>query len=132
MREAGRRVHDVPAIKTPDALHALRTFRDLFDDCHHRRSDALFELTDAVLSADGVPSPIHLSLQTSYRRGWGSPYAALRRGRIDTEALRELLVRHPLGGGDGGKPPVYAVDVSVWPRCDAESSPDLGFCIPIF
>ena len=39
--------------------------------------------------------------------------------------MRELLVRHPLAGS--GTPPVYAVDVSVWPRCDAESSPERGF-----
>jgi hypothetical protein len=53
----------------------------------HRRADALFELTDAILSAHSVPSPVHLSLQASHRRGWGSLYAALDRGRIDTEAL---------------------------------------------
>jgi DDE superfamily endonuclease len=35
-----------------------------------------------------------------------------------------LLARHPLAGGD---PPVYAVDVSVWPRSDAECSPERGF-----
>jgi hypothetical protein len=51
-------------------------------------------------------------------------YAALDRGRIDVAALRDLLAGHPLTGGD---PPVYAVDVSVWPRCDAECSPLRGF-----
>ncbi|MGE0542515.1 MAG: hypothetical protein AB7R89_20305 [Dehalococcoidia bacterium] len=25
-------------------------------------------------------------------------------------------------------PPIYAVDVSVWPRCDAETSPDCSYC----
>src|SRR4051812_13973580 len=107
-----------------DPLRALGTFRDSFyDECLHRRADALFELTDALLSAGGgVPSPAHLSLQPSHRRGWGSLYAALRRGRIEGEALRGLLTRYPLVGG-GEEAPVYAVDVSVWPRCDAESSP---------
>jgi hypothetical protein len=104
-----------------DALHA---FRRSFYECLHPRADALFELTDAILTADAVPSPVHLSLQASHRRGWGSFYAALDRGRIDAEALRGLLVRHPLAGGD---PPVYAVDVSVWPRSDAECSPERGF-----
>jgi hypothetical protein len=52
------------------------------------------------------------SLQTSHRRGGGSLYAALWRGRIDTEALRELLARHPLAASET---PVYAVDTSVWP-----------------
>jgi hypothetical protein len=104
-----------------DALHA---FRRSFYECLHPRADALFELTDAILTADAVPSPLHLSLQASHRRGWGSCYAALDRGRIDAEALRGLLARHPLAGED---PPVYAVDVSVWPRSDAECSPERGF-----
>ena len=52
-------------------------------------------------------------------------YAALTRGRIDAEVLRDLLVRHPLAGS--GATPVYAVDTSVWPRCDAECSPERGY-----
>jgi DDE superfamily endonuclease len=108
-----------------DALHTLGTFRHSFYECLHRRADALFELTDALLSADTVPSPVHLSLEASHRRGWGSLYAALDRGRIDAEALRELLARHPLAGSE--TTPVYAVDVSVWDRCDAESSPQRGY-----
>ena len=107
-----------------DALHA---FRHSLYGCLHRRGDALFELTDAILSAHAAfPSPVHMSLEAPHRRGWGSLYAALRRGRIDAEALRELLAHHPLTAA-GGEPPVYAVDVSVWPRCDAESSPERGY-----
>jgi hypothetical protein len=112
-----------------DALHALRTFRHSFYyECLLRRADALFELTDALLTADVIPSPAHLSLQQSHRRGWGSLYAALDRGRIEGEALRELLARYPLADAGGGEDlaPVYAVDVSVWPRCDAECSPERG------
>ena len=106
-----------------DALH---DFRRSFYECLHRRGDALFELTDAILSADSAaPSPVHLSLQPTHRRGWGSFYAALTRGRIDAEVLRDLLVRHPLAGS--GATPVYAVDTSVWPRCDAECSPERGY-----
>src|SRR3954463_1494651 len=74
--------------------HALRTFRRSFYECLHRRGDALFELADAILAADGAaPSPVHLSLQASHRRGWGSLYAALNRGRIDDEALMHLQSR---------------------------------------
>jgi hypothetical protein len=105
-----------------DALHSFR--RSLYE-CLYRRGDALFELADAILSADAaVPSPVHLSLQASHRRGWGSLYAALGRGRIDAESLRRLLARHPLAES---QTPVYAVDVSVWDRCDAECSPQRGF-----
>jgi hypothetical protein len=106
---------------------ALRTFRRSLYECFHRRKDALFELTDAILSADGAPSPAHLSLQVPHRRGWGSLYAALDRGRIDAEALRKLLARHPLAGASAREPSVYAVDTSVWPRCDAEASPERGY-----
>jgi hypothetical protein len=109
-----------------DSLDALRAFRDSLYRCFDRRADALFELTDALLTAGAVPSPVHLSLEPSHRRGWGSLYAALDRGRIDPEALRELLSRHPLAD-TGGETPIYAVDVSVWSRCDAESSPGRGF-----
>jgi len=45
---------------------------------------------------------------------------ALARGRIDTEQLRDLLVRL-LPDAD---PLVFAVDVTTWPRCDAECSPE--------
>jgi hypothetical protein len=112
------RVMDFPALDT------FRAFRNSLYDCLHRRADALFELTDALLTAEQVPSPVHLSLQPSHRRGWGSLYNALSHGRIDAQALRRLLVHHPLAGS---QTPVYAVDVSVWDRCDAESSPERGF-----
>jgi len=109
-----------------DPLDTLRTFRDSLYRCFNRRADALFELGDAILTAaQVVPSPVHLSLEPLHRRGWGSLYAALDRGRIDAEALRGLLARNPLAG-DRDKHPVYAVDVSVWPRCDAEASPERG------
>jgi DDE superfamily endonuclease len=109
-----------------NALRALHAFRYSFYECLYRRADALFELTDALLTADAVPSPVHLSLEASHRRGWGSLYAALERGRIDAESLRGLLTRNPLAGG-GDNHPIYAVDVSVWARCDAEASPERGF-----
>jgi hypothetical protein len=117
-------VHDGRIMEPPDAIDAFR--RSLYE-CFNRRGDALFELTDAMLTADGAaPSPVHLSLQASHRRGWGSLYAALDRGRIDDEALRKLLGRHPLAGAQG-EVPVYAVDASVWDRCDAETSPQRGY-----
>jgi hypothetical protein len=108
------------------ALDTFRAFRNSLYGCLHRRADALFELTDALLSAESVPSPVHLSLEASHRRGWGSLYDALSRGRIDTQTLRWLLAHHPLAGSETTTP-VYAVDVSVWDRCDAECSPERGY-----
>jgi hypothetical protein len=117
-------VHDGHTMEPPDAL---RTFRRSLYECFHSRKDALFELTDAILTADGTaPSPVHLSLQMAHRRGWGSLYAALWRGRIDEEALRKLLACYPLASAQG-EPSVYAVDTSVWDRCDTECSPERGY-----
>jgi hypothetical protein len=108
-------------------LDSLRAFRDSFHRCFDRRADALFELTDALLTAGTVPSsPVHLSLVPAHRRGWGSLYAALSRGRIDGGSLRQLLARRASVGA-GNRPRVYAVDVSVWSRCDAEASPGRGY-----
>lgn len=92
-----------------------------------RRADALFELADAALTAGSVPSPVHLSLAPVHRRGWGSLYAALSKGSLDEGALRDLLAGYPLGEDVGDRPRVFAVDQSVWPRCDAEASPARGF-----
>jgi hypothetical protein len=111
-----------------ESSDALRALRHSFYECLNRRSDALFELTDAMLTADSaVPSPAHLSLQPAHRRGWGSLYAALDRGLIDAEALRKLLACHLLTSGGADEPLVFAVDASVWPRCDAETSPERSF-----
>ena len=109
-----------------NALDVLHTFRKSLYRCFDRRADALFELADAILTAGVVPSPVHLSLEAVHRRGWGSLYAALNRGRIDAEALRDLLACYPLPA-ESATTLVYAVDVSVWSRCDAESSPERGF-----
>ena len=106
-----------------DPLAVLRAFRAAAYGCFTRRRDALFELADALLTAGPVLSPAHLSLEPAHRRGWGSLYAALAGGEVDGEGLRDVLAGHPLAAD----PPIYAVDVSVWPRCDAEASPDRGY-----
>jgi hypothetical protein len=103
-------------------LARLGQFRAELYACFTRRADALFELGDALLCAPAVSSLPHLSLEPVCRRGWGSSYAALARGRIDAERLRDLLVS-VLPDAD---PPVFAVDVTTWPRCDAECSPERG------
>jgi hypothetical protein len=105
-------------------LARLGAFRAELHACYSRRADALFEVGDALLCAQTpLPSLPHLSLEPVHRRGWGSVYAALARGRIDTERLRDVLVR-VLPDAD---PLVFAVDVTTWPRCDAECSPERGY-----
>jgi hypothetical protein len=106
----------------PDCA-CLRAFRTALHGCFERRADALFELGDALLAADPVTSLPHLSVQAAHRRGWGSLYDALTAGRIDVAALRRLLGQHAARADH----PVSAIDLSVWPRCDAEASPERGF-----
>jgi hypothetical protein len=104
-------------------LARLDMFRSELHACYTRRADALFELGDARLCAPTIASLPHLSLEPVHRRGWGSSYAALACGRIDAERLRDLLA-NSLPPAD---PLVFAVDVTTWPRCDAECSPARGY-----
>jgi hypothetical protein len=104
-------------------LEVLRCFRTDLHGSFPRRADATFELVDALLTAGPVASLPHLSLQAAHRRGWGSLYAALTEGALDEAALQVLLSQHVAND----EPAVYAIDLSVWPRCDAEASPDRGF-----
>jgi hypothetical protein len=100
-------------------FNTLRRFRA---GVYHRfgaRRDALFELLDAATVVGLVPSLAHVSLPAVHRRRWGSLYDALAVGDMDTASLRELVAHDPLDDGQ----PIYALDTSVWPRDDAETSP---------
>ena len=103
----------------------LRSFRRDLYGCLTRRADALFELADTLVAGEAMATapPPHLSLEPAFRRGWGSTYGALRRGRIAEAALRDLLA----AWRPANWPAVFAVDASSWPRCDAECSPERGY-----
>jgi hypothetical protein len=59
----------------------LDRFRREFHASLTARADALFELTDAVLCADGpVRSLVDLTLVAEHRRGHGAMYDALNQG----------------------------------------------------
>src|SRR5215216_1687103 len=51
------------------ALDTFRTFRNSLYDCLYRRADALFELTDAILTAEQVPSASPLE-PTAFSPPW--------------------------------------------------------------
>lgn len=56
-----------------EAFAVASHFRDDFFDCLTARGDTLFELTDALLCADGpVTTPVDLSLTAEHRRGHGA------------------------------------------------------------
>jgi hypothetical protein len=104
-------------------LARLGHFRAELHACFTRRADALFELGDALRCAQTpLASLPYLSLEPAHRRGWGSVYDALVNGRVEADRLRDLLVA-ALPDAD---PLVFAVEVTTWPRCDAECSPERG------
>ena len=118
-------VHDTG---TAGALGDLSGFRQEFYDGLSARADALFELTDAVLCADGpVTSLVELSLAAEHRRGYGSLYDSLNQGRVDIARFRNVVARQQIPRCDDGRI-VLGIDVSHWLRPDANTSPDRLFC----
>ncbi|MET7434553.1 transposase [Streptomyces flaveolus] len=115
----------VPGI---EALGLLSRFRVEFYECLYKRADALFDLTDAVLCADGpVKTLVELSLVVEHRRGHGALYAALDRGELEPTRLLRALAGLPLPKAADGRI-VLAVDVSHWLRPDASTSGDRLCC----
>lgn len=111
-----------------EPLAELSRFRGEFYSCLTARSDALFELTDAVLCGDGpVRSLAELSLVGEHRRGHGGLYAALAQGRVDADRVRQALASVPLPRAADGRL-VLAVDVTCWLRPDAHTSPERILC----
>jgi hypothetical protein len=110
------------------ALGELSRFRHEFYASLTARADALFELTDAVLCADGpVTTLVDLTLVAEHRRGHGAMYDALNHGRVEPERLRRTLASVPLPRAGDGRI-VLAVDVSPWLRSDAPTSAERLFC----
>ncbi|MDP9792624.1 hypothetical protein J2S43_001136 [Catenuloplanes nepalensis] len=101
----------------------LRRFRGEVYDCFDRRADALFDLIDGICEPVAVAGVAHLSLVPGARRGHGAGYAALSAGRIDEDLLRDVLA----SAWPRSWRPDFAIDGSVWARCDAECSPGRGF-----
>ena len=102
-----------------EGLADLAWFRRGFYRCLWRRPDALFELADATLTVPRAGSLPYLSLEPAFRRGHGMVYQALAEGRVDEEALRDLLV----AARPRGWPLAFAVDASTYPRPAAATSP---------
>src|SRR4051794_41975199 len=86
------------------ALQRLREFRRELFGCLGRRADELFELTDALLCADGpVCSLVGLCLTPEHRRGHGALYDALNSGSVDADRLRRVLAGLPPPRVFGGR-----------------------------
>src|SRR5215218_4884701 len=110
------------------ALGELSRFRHEFYASLTARADALFELTEAVLCADGpVTSLVDLTLVAEHRRGHGAMNDALNHGHVEPERIRRALTSLPLPRAADGRI-VLAVDVSLWLRSDAPTSDQRLFC----
>ncbi|MFD1535100.1 NF041680 family putative transposase [Pseudonocardia aurantiaca] len=106
----------------------LARFRHEFYAALTARADALFELTDAVLCAEGrVTSLVDLTLQAQHRRGHGAMYDAVNHGWLEPGRFRGALASLPLPRAAGGRI-VLAVDVSPWLRPEASTSAHRLFC----
>jgi len=118
----------VPEARLVGAAGDLATFRREFYQSLTGRGDALFELADAVLCADGpVRSLPALSLVAEHRRGHGALYDALAAGRVGVERLRTALMSVPLPRAADGRI-VLAVDVTCWLRPEAHTAPERILC----
>jgi len=100
-------------------LERLRAFRSQWYRLMECRRDALCEIMDALLMVSVIESPAHLSLAPGFQRKWGSVYDALNQGMLASERWERLLDEYPLETATHW----YAIDGSVWPRCDARSQP---------
>ena len=111
-----------------DPAGALREFRERLYGCLTRRGDALFELADAVLCADGpVTDLARLSLVPECERGHGGLLDGLNAGRVEIGRLRRAVAGLELPAWpDGGIR--LAVDVSGWLRPAAACSPQRLYC----
>jgi hypothetical protein len=105
------------------ALEQLRAFRREIYTTLGCRRDALVEILDALLTTSVIEHPVHLSLAPGFQRTWGSIYDALNAGTMPLPRLERLVAEHPLETSIAW----YAIDASVWPRCDAETSPQRGY-----
>ena len=72
-------------------FNTLDHLRQQMYGCFERSRDALFNVSDALLSESQARSLPELSLSVFFQRRWPSVYEALQDGRINTERLRTVF-----------------------------------------
>ena len=122
MKERGKET-DTQGMKITPEKERLQAFRTQLYQRMGKRKDALFEIMDAILSTPVIENPVSLSLAPQFQRQWGSVYDAVNQGTLVVQQWEELLSEYPLKT----ETKWYAIDGSVWPRCDAETSPERGY-----
>lgn len=107
-------------------FNTLMALRQQMYGCFERSRDALFNLSDALLSESAARSLPELSLSIFFQRRWPSVYEALQDGRINVEGLRSVFVQTLLADKASTEAIWLGLDSSSLPRPEAESSPDRG------
>jgi hypothetical protein len=107
-------------------FNTLDRLRQQMYDCFERSRDALFNMSDALLSESQARSLPELSLSVFFQRRWPSVYEALQDGRINTERLREVFVQALLEHKSADEPLWVGIDSSSMQRLEAASLRDRG------
>ncbi|MFO3796523.1 MAG: transposase, partial [Anaerolineales bacterium] len=111
-------------ISTTEKINKLIAFRqEVYKRVFLARRDALFDLLDALLTGGTVSSFAYLSQKAHFRRRWPSLYAAVEDGKVDIQALRDLLVRQVPQEGIC----IFPLDSSSWPRPRGQVLEDLQY-----
>jgi hypothetical protein len=102
----------------------LKDIRQQLYASFERGADALFNLSDALLSESQAQSLPELSLSPVFERKFPSVYEALEDGRINVEQVRALWVKVLLAERAETEPIWLGVDGSNLARPDARTSAD--------
>ncbi len=79
---------------TKENIHRLIEFRQpVYAHVFRKHRDALFDTLDALLSGGTFASFANLSQSERFQCKWPSLYAAVEDGQIETEAMRQWLMR---------------------------------------
>lgn len=95
--------------------------------------DATFELSDAIADSPHARSAVAVSLSPTMQRTFSSVYKGLESSRLDSAALRPLLVQAAEAQGTfqvvvaGTACVVYTLDHTLYPRPSAPTVQDRGY-----
>src|SRR5437764_11993863 len=93
-------------------FNTLDEVRQQMYRCFERGRDALFNLSDALVSESQARSLPELSLSVFFERSFPSVYEALQDGRINVERLREVFVQALLENKPTDEPIWLGIDSS--------------------
>jgi hypothetical protein len=106
----------------------LQQFRDTVYHSIGKRADATLDLVDALTVAGHVSSPVALSEELPFRRGFSAVYDVLEHAELNEATLASVLyVQQPAASETIAGYEVYAIDSTADPRPEAETLPDRGW-----